>query len=41
MAGRRRVVPGLMNKFAVAILPFVPNLALLPLIQAMQMRRRS
>jgi short-subunit dehydrogenase len=39
MAGRRRVVPGLSNKAAVALLPFVPNGFLLPLVARMQMGR--
>jgi short-subunit dehydrogenase len=41
MGGKRRVVPGALNKFAVAILPFVPNALLLPLMSRMQTRRRA
>ena len=40
MAGRRRVTPGLFNKVAVAILPYIPNSLLLPAIARMQRARR-
>ncbi len=40
MNGRRRVTPGLANKIVVAILPFVPNAILLPIINHLQRRRR-
>ena len=41
MAGRRRVTPGLMNRLAVALLPLVPDWALLPLVARLQTRRRG
>lgn len=41
MAGRRRIVPGLLNKIMVAMLPFVPNAWLLPVVAHLQARRRG
>ncbi len=40
MAGRRRVTPGLFNKIAVALLPYMPLSLLLPAIARMQKSRR-
>ena len=41
MKGRRLVVPGLFNKFATGIVPFMPNGLLLPVIARMQDKRRD
>jgi uncharacterized protein len=40
MAGRRRVTPGLFNKFAVGALPLMPNALILPLVGRVQDKRR-
>jgi len=40
MAGRRRVTPGLANKLAVTILPFIPDSWLLAIMAKAQLRRR-
>jgi short-subunit dehydrogenase len=38
-AGRTLVVPGLINKLSVSMLPFVPRSLLLPLVARLQSRR--
>jgi short-subunit dehydrogenase len=40
-AGRRLVVPGLLNKMSVSLLPFVPTSLLLPLLARLQSRRHD
>ncbi len=40
MAGRRRVTPGVFNKIAVAILPFIPDSWLLAILGNAMLRRR-
>jgi short-subunit dehydrogenase len=40
MAGRRTVVPGLLNKIATLVLPLLPDAIVLPLVAAAQKRRR-
>jgi uncharacterized protein len=39
-AGRRRVVPGLLNKLFATFLPMTPRAALLPVVKRLQARRR-
>jgi short-subunit dehydrogenase len=41
MTGRRRIVTGPFNKFAVALMPFIPRALLLPLLGSLQERRRE
>ena len=39
IAGRREIVPGLLNKLGVSLLPFLPNAMILALISRLQQNR--